>query len=191
MPTRSGMPTPSRGHGTRHVARSGTALHLVKFQRPIDTLPQVVVADRHELAESFPMPSPFAPMGELASQATAHVPATRQKRHARRLVERFEAADHGQQLEPAGAGVRLGVSGRQLLVAGERLQHELPSRPAVATTDRFRVEQKMRAGGVHGGALRSAASERFRIRANSRECPVPSGGQHGDGPRPMQADRLR
>ena len=90
-----------------HPARRrapGTAFDLVELQRPVDALPQVVVANRHELAEPFPAPAALAPLVQLAPDAAAHVAAAGEQRDARRLVECFQAANDGQQLEPAGAG---------------------------------------------------------------------------------------
>lgn len=138
------------------------AFHLVELQCPVDALPQVVVANWHEFAEPFPAPTAIAPMIQFASNATSHVAAARQKRHAGGLAERFEAADHGEQFETACPGFRLRVGRRETDLLADRLQHELPLRRTAAVDGCFRIEQKVRTLRLHG---RSSATVGPWIRA--------------------------
>ena len=83
----------------------------MELQCPIDPLPQIVVANRHELAEPLPPPLRSRHWLKLAANAAVHVAAAREQCDARRFVERFQAADDGQQLEPARARARFDVGG--------------------------------------------------------------------------------
>lgn len=126
-----------------------TALDGVEFQGSIDSPPEVVIADRDHVAKPFPLPTVFAPVGELTADPTAHVTAASKQRDLGGTVQRFEAADHSEQFQSAtiGAGFRIGCG--ETFFAADRLQREFPVWCAVAGTVRFGVEQIMGEGGVH------------------------------------------
>jgi hypothetical protein len=87
----------------------GAAAHLMNLQQPVDPLPQIGVLDRRHLAVPLPLPVVLAPVGQAKLQAALNVSAAGHQRHLRRLIERLEPADDGQQLQPLRASGMLVV----------------------------------------------------------------------------------
>src|ERR1700759_301345 len=81
----------------------------VEFERPVDSTPEVVIANRGDAAESFPLPMVFAPLGELPADSAADVAAAGEQRDAGRSIERFEAADDCEQFQAAAADAWLAI----------------------------------------------------------------------------------
>src|SRR4051812_22249979 len=106
----------------------GAAVDAMELQRAINAPPEVVVADRHELAEAFPLKVVLAPLIQLAADAAADIAATRDERDARGTVDGFQTADDGEQFETAVARLRFRIVGRESLVAADGLQDECPAR---------------------------------------------------------------
>src|SRR3954469_58304 len=115
----------------------------------VDALPKILVANRNKLTESLPLPIVFAPLAELTTNAPADVSAAGDERHASRAINCLEAADHREQLQAASARIELRVIGRELLIAANRLQRELPMCDGAFRASRFGVKQKMIRGGLH------------------------------------------
>lgn len=109
------------------------AFHRVDPQGSVDTLPKVKITDRHELAEAFPAPIVIAPLRKIAPDASPHEAIGREQRHVRRTVERFEAPDHRQQIEPHRVGVGLDVGRGDSLACAGGLQNETPLAQLAAT----------------------------------------------------------
>lgn len=97
------------------------ALHVVDSYSYIHALPQVLVLDWDESAESLPHPVATPPFLQ-ESEATAYLIAGRDQRDSRGLVERFETADNGQQVQPLAANAVLDVRRLQFFRAIHRLQ---------------------------------------------------------------------
>src|SRR3954464_7167183 len=94
----------------------------------VNTLPQVFVSNRNKLTETLPLPVVLAPLAELATNAAAHIPAAREQRHTSRAINRLEPTDDREQFQATRARVELRIVSRQLHIAADRLQHELPMR---------------------------------------------------------------
>src|SRR5688500_17882204 len=101
------------------------------------------------------MPASFAPVVEFPPNAATHVAAACQQRDARRLSERFETTHNREQFQSAGSRFTFAVRGREMFVAADSLQHELPTR-LVAVEVTFREEQVVRSRGLHCGWFSSA-----------------------------------
>ncbi len=93
----------------RRVDPPVAALHRMEPQGTVQSLPEVAVADRHHLSEPLPAPAVIAPFGQPVVDAPTHVVATADQRDASGLVDRLQAADHRQQVEPFPPNVRLVV----------------------------------------------------------------------------------
>ena len=78
----------------RRLGLPNAAFHGVELQRPVDSTPKVVIADRGDAAEALPLPVVFAPLGELAANAVAHITAAREQCDTRWPVQGFETADN-------------------------------------------------------------------------------------------------
>ena len=107
----------SRG-AVRTLARRRPASRSIRpgeTQGTVDAPPEVAVANRDQFTESFPLPVVFAPLAELAADAAADVAAAGEQRDAGRAIDRFEAADDGEQLQAAGTRLEFRVGGRELL----------------------------------------------------------------------------
>jgi hypothetical protein len=85
------------------------AVDLMEMQGLIQPTPQVVVSYGHHLPKKLPTPAVIPPLRQSQFHTAAHIlPATNQ-RHARRLVQRFESANHGQQSQAVPVNVRFDV----------------------------------------------------------------------------------
>ena len=163
----------------------------MKLQGPIDALPQVAVANRHHRAESLPLPVVFAPLAQLATNAAADVAAASEQRDARRAIERFEAADDGQQFQPAAAGVRFRIGGRESLDRRRPIAGRISNAACRAGSVRFGMQQEVGQGRLHRcGCCQVCRAD------GANEFALPPGGPtplraNDAGPRPMQAGRLQ
>lgn len=96
-------------------------------KRAIQTLPEVMVLDRHHLAEGFPGPAVTAPFVQTVGDSAADVIAASDQGHARGLVEGFEAANDSQELQSRAMDRRLGVLGLEAGGSIHGLQDESPA----------------------------------------------------------------
>lgn len=144
----------------RSVGPPPSALHLVDRQGPVKPPPQVAMLDLDTLAESLPGPIVIAPRGKTLVNPLLDIPAGRNQRHSRRLIERLETADHRQQVEPVTEYVRLEIGDFRFLASIEGPHDETPparSLPAasignqqVMGTGSLRDHRQARSGGTDG-----------------------------------------
>ncbi len=156
----------SRYRSVRKIETPRLPLHPVKPQRAVHPLPQIVVFYRHQPPKTLPAPSAGSPFGQTVAKAPAYVIAAANERYARRLVERFQSAHHGEQLEPFATDLRLVVGRLEAIRSVDLPQHEPPVSRLVRPT-RFGIEQVVWVWTIHriycqgrfgrlGGCVKSA-----------------------------------
>jgi hypothetical protein len=132
----------------RLVKAAATALDIVELQCTIKPLPKVRILHGHHLPEELPPPVAAPPFRKAISNARPHIIATVDKRHARRLIERLQSANDGQQIEPFDGQIRFGVVGFEALRAILAAQSELPF-PAATAAVNVRDQEKVGGIGYH------------------------------------------
>lgn len=84
------------------VDARAAAVDLVKLERLIDPPPQVVVLDGAHLAVALPLPAVLSPLGQPKANAARDIAAFRDECHFGGLIEGFQAAYQGHELQPLG-----------------------------------------------------------------------------------------
>jgi len=105
------------------------AVDLMVPERSVKSLPEVAVLHRRHLAEAFPTPAVFTPLRQAVGQPLLHVVAGRNERHTRGLIERFEPANNGQQLQALAADARLRIARFQRPRAIATAEYKPPAIP--------------------------------------------------------------
>lgn len=91
------------------VEPSFAAFHRVKRQCVVQPLPKVAVSDRNHLSEELPSPVARPPFNQAVVYALPDVFATVDQSYARRLIQRFEGSNDGQQLKTVSLDIRFAV----------------------------------------------------------------------------------
>jgi hypothetical protein len=138
---------------TRHRGRP--TFQLVKLKCPIQALPQILIANWHEIAKSFPLPLALAPLAEAAADSTTHIAARGNQRYVRGFIKGLEAPNHSKQLQPIRRCAWFQIIGCQVRISADCLQHEPPVRPRAIATVGLSKKHVVRTRGVH----RSVGSE--------------------------------
>ncbi len=148
------------------------AFHLMNGHRPVDASPQILVFDRHHLAERFPLPIVFAPLFDAVQDAAADIFAGRNDRDSRRALKRLKSTNDAEQFQSLAVYVRLDVGRFDLVQPIDGLQHEAPI-AAIAAGMRLAEQQKVGSGDFH-----TTDREMFRRTKTSlaakqlrRQCP--------------------
>jgi hypothetical protein len=93
----------------------------------VDPLPQIPVPDRHQLPKLLPVPVVLAPTVQTLPQTAPDVTAAGDQRYPGRLVQRFQATYHRQQLKPLPGDSRLLIGDLEAVASPGPLQPESPS----------------------------------------------------------------
>ncbi len=150
--------------GSKHLPLAGFlgsidppdfALDPMKLERPIDPPPKVAVLDRHHLTVPLPLPVVFPPIDQSAANAARDVPAWRNQRYARWLLECFESSDYSKQFETFSTDFRLAIGDLDFGRPVEGFEHETPiARLAVGIArGRGGIQKEMGCGDTHRATL--------------------------------------
>ena len=98
----------------------------MELQGAIEATPEVGVLDRDDLAVAFPEPAARPPVVEAVLDAAADVVAAGQERDMGGMINCFQAADDGEELEAFALNRRLGIFHFDLRAAINILKSEVP-----------------------------------------------------------------
>ena len=99
---------------------------LVIAQGSVDALPEVAILDGDHRPERLPPPSVLPPLGQTKSDPLSNVGAARDEGNACGLIQGFQSANHGQQLQSFPPDVRFDVFHHQALRPVACPEHETP-----------------------------------------------------------------
>jgi hypothetical protein len=141
-----------------------------------------MIANRYKLTESFPSPASGAPLAQTTANAASDVATRGDERDARRLIQRFQATNDGQQFEAASTRTWFNIFGRQNPLVCDRLQDESPVVATPAFTDSIGEEQEVGASSLHcgGGLFGGGFVRRLRLEGRghrSRQYQAPPVGE--------------
>jgi len=129
-----------------------SAVDLVEMQGLIQSTPQVVVSYGHHLPEKLPAPTVIPPLRQSQLHTPAHVLPATDQRHAGRLIQRFESANHGQQAQAVPVNVRLDV-GRFEQLGSVGLANLKRPAPRSVRPIGLGKQQEVRHWSIHRGVL--------------------------------------
>ena len=99
----------------------------MEFQRLVDPLPQIRIANRFLNTKSLPLIIGLTPGSEPIFESPRHVTAGGHQVDVTGLLERLESAYNRQQGQTVRVYRRLRVSDFQMLGSVESFQHEMPA----------------------------------------------------------------
>ncbi len=155
----------------------GVAVDRMEFERPIDPLPQIVVADRDSPAKSFPMPPLRPPLSQTASEATTHVATAGHQLDFSWPINRFKAPDDRQQFSPRIGRGRFDIAGDNRFLRSDMQQQETPKPVSRRMGMRFGKKKVLGLGGLHrsipGTQVRGGSIGMREVGANTFLGPLP------------------